>query len=200
MLYPSLTWRINSTEKHLYLTFDDGPVVGPTDFVLDLLSKEEIKATFFCVGRNIERFPKLFERIVSDGHAVGNHTYDHVDGWKLSVDAYTNEIRKCSELIDPESKYERSLFRPPYGRITHPKMKRMKQFRIVMWDVLTYDFDNRVRPDECLDGALKAVRPGSVVVFHDSHKAERNMTYALPRFVEECRNRGYTFQTIDAGS
>lgn len=189
-------WRINTSEKHLYLTFDDGPVPGPTEFVLDLLKKESIKATFFCIGHNVERYPALFERVLAEGHGIGNHTYDHVDGWKVSVSEYVGEVEKCGKLIYPASDPTARLFRPPYGRLTLPKARSLKDYKIVMWDVLTYDFNTRVAPADCLAGALKAARPGSIVVFHDSVKAGRNMEYVLPRFIDECRQRGYDFRRI----
>lgn len=195
-LYPSLTWKVSTTDKHLYLTFDDGPVPGPTEFVLDLLSREHVKATFFCIGHNVERHPGIFQRILAEGHAVGNHTYDHVNGWKLSASDYAREVSRCETLIHP-GRRNKMLFRPPYGKITPGKIRSMKEYAIVMWDVLTYDFDHRVTPEQCLTGALRAVRPGSIIVFHDSHKANRNMTFALPRFLDECRHRGYEFRLLD---
>jgi peptidoglycan/xylan/chitin deacetylase (PgdA/CDA1 family) len=198
-LYPSLTWRVNTTERTLYLTFDDGPVPGPTEFVLDLLNKERVKATFFCIGHNIERHPAIFQRILSEGHAIGNHTYDHVNGWKLSTSDYDGEVSRCSALLEASGYTGRQLFRPPYGKITPGNIRSMSAYKIVMWDVLTYDFDQQVTPERCLAGALKSVRPGSIIVFHDSHKAGRNMMYALPRFLDECRRRGYDFQLLDTG-
>jgi peptidoglycan/xylan/chitin deacetylase (PgdA/CDA1 family) len=196
-LGPSLTWRIKTSEKHLYLTFDDGPVEGPTEFVLDVLKKENVAATFFCIGRNIERHPHVFDRIVSEGHAVGNHTFDHVDGWKLSLPDYLDEIRRCGALVHPSGGRGKPLFRPPYGRLTPAKIKALRDHRIVMWDVLTYDFDHHVTPEACLRGTLNAVRTGSIIIFHDSHKAARNMTYALPRFIDACRDRGYEFCLLE---
>lgn len=197
-LSPSLTWRIKTREKNLYLTFDDGPVPGPTEFVLDLLKKENIKATFFCIGHNVERHPAIFERIVNEGHGVGNHTYDHVDGWKVSVSDYEREIKRCGDIVNAPGGIGRPLFRPPFGRLTPAKIRAIKNYRIVMWDVLTYDFDNSLPQEECLDGSLNAVRPGSIIVFHDSYKAEVNMTYALPRFLDACRQRGYEFRMFES--
>ena len=195
-LYPSLTWRINTSQKTLYLTFDDGPVAGPTEFVLDVLAKQNVKATFFCIGHNVERYPAIFNRLVEEGHGIGNHTYDHVNGWKVSTSVYADEVRKCARLIDTGHHPDRRLFRPPYGRITTAKIRSMNGYNIVMWDVLTYDFDASITPERCLTGSLNAVRPGSIIVFHDSVKAGPNMMYTLPRFLEECRNRGYDFQLL----
>jgi len=193
-------WKINTPGRHLYLTFDDGPVPGPTEFVLDLLNKEKVKATFFCIGHNIERNPAIFQRILTEGHGVGNHTYDHVDGWKMSTSDYAGEVSRCATLLHASGHKHRSLFRPPYGKITRGKINSMKDYTIVMWDVMTYDFDHRVTPEQCLTGALKAVRPGSIVVFHDSVKAGRNMMFALPRFLDGCRQLGYDFQLLEAAS
>lgn len=196
-LYPSLTWKVNTANKHLFLTFDDGPVPGPTEFVLDLLNREQVKATFFCIGHNIERYPGIFQRIVTDGHTVGNHTYDHVNGWKVSAAAYADEVDRCAKFLEHPQGKGRRLFRPPYGKITPRKIRSIGEYSIVMWDVLTYDFDNSITPEQCLTGALKAVRPGSIVVFHDSLKASRNMKFALPRFLDGCRQRGYEFRSLD---
>ena len=168
--------------------------------MLDVLSKQNVKATFFCIGHNVERYPAIFDRIVAEGHGVGNHTYDHVNGWRVSTTVYTDEIGKCGRLIQADRHPDRLLFRPPYGRITAAKIRSMNGYRIVMWDVLTYDFDSRITPEQCLSRSLNAVRPGSIVVFHDSIKAGKNMMHALPRFLDECRNRGYDFQLLQKDS
>jgi len=217
-IYPQLTWRIPATSKELYLTFDDGPVPGPTEFVLDTLSKHTIKSTFFCIGDNIKKHPELFTKIVSAGHVIGNHTFNHLSGWKTETNAYVENVALCEQEIHSKTKtgklqdasYKdaylhfslsagsgaRELFRPPYGRITRDQIKSLSDYKIVMWDVLTHDYSKTLSRKNCLSGAISAARPGSIVVFHDSLKAEKNMTYVLPRFIEHFVNAGYTFKTL----
>jgi peptidoglycan/xylan/chitin deacetylase (PgdA/CDA1 family) len=192
-LFPSLTWRVFTTQRTLYLTFDDGPVPGPTEFVLDVLGEKNVPATFFCIGQNVERHPKLLQRIVTEGHEIGNHTFNHLNGWKVNPAEYTTNVAACSAVL---GKGAAPLFRPPYGKISYSAIRLMKDYQIVMWDVLTYDFDAALSPQDCLAGALSAVRPGSIIVFHDSYKAERNLTYALPKFIDDCQNRGYRFARL----
>jgi peptidoglycan/xylan/chitin deacetylase (PgdA/CDA1 family) len=192
-IFPSLTWRVFTTEKELFLTFDDGPVPGPTEFVLDVLSEKNVPATFFCIGQNVDKHPQLLKRIAAEGHEIGNHTYNHVNGWKVSTAEYTTNVVACGATL---GKQQAPLFRPPYGRITFSEIKLLKDYQIVMWDVLTYDFDSALSPQDCLDGAVRAVRPGSIIVFHDSYKAEKNLTYVLPKFIDDCRNRGYGFARL----
>jgi peptidoglycan/xylan/chitin deacetylase (PgdA/CDA1 family) len=191
-IFPSLVWRIDTSSKEIYLTFDDGPVPGPTEFVLDVLGKNGIKATFFCIGRNIEKHPHIFERVRAEGHSIANHTFDHVNGWKTPTNDYVRNIAACHSLLQ-DSQF---LFRPPYGKITPSEVQRLRHYKIIMWDVLTYDFDATLLPDQCLKGAIDSTRPGSIIVFHDSYKAEKNMQYALPRFIADCRTRGYQFKTL----
>jgi peptidoglycan/xylan/chitin deacetylase (PgdA/CDA1 family) len=190
-MYPRLTWRIKTSRKELYLTFDDGPVPGPTEFVLDLLRDHKIKATFFCIGQNISRNPSIFQRIVSEGHATGNHTFDHVNGWKVATNKYLDNVSACHKLMK-----DTTLFRPPYGRITPSAIRKLQGYRIIMWDVLTYDFSADTLPEQSLKGALEATRPGSIVVFHDSYKAEKNLTYVLPRYIDDCLGKGFEFKTL----
>lgn len=192
-LYPDLTWRIPAPSKEIYLTFDDGPVPGPTEFVLDVLRNKAIKATFFCIGQNIEKNPQILRRIISEGHRVGNHTFNHLNGWRVSTAEYLANIEACNRLLDTGSS---RIFRPPYGRIRRAAVRSLKDYQIVMWDVLSYDFAPDVSPEQCLNGSLGAVRPGSIVVFHDSYKAEKNLMFALPRFVDECREKGYRFEQL----
>jgi len=192
-IYPTLTWRINTRDKDVYLTFDDGPVPGPTEFVLDTLLGRSIKATFFCIGNNVEKHPRIFERIAKEGHLTANHTFDHLDGWKTPTDVYLKNVAACDLLLKNSPRF----FRPPYGKITPSEVRGLRDFKIIMWDVLTYDFDADLLPEHCLKGTVSSTRPGSIVVFHDSYKAERNMRFALPRFIDECQNRGFVFKTLD---
>jgi peptidoglycan/xylan/chitin deacetylase (PgdA/CDA1 family) len=191
-LYPSLTWRMPAESKEVYLTFDDGPVPGPTEFVLDVLRDNAIKGTFFCIGQNIEKHPQILRHIMEEGHSIGNHTFNHLNGWNVSAEEYIANVMACGSLIDSASR----IFRPPYGRISRKAIRMLKDYQIVMWDVLSYDFSSKISPAQCLQGALAAVRPGSIVVFHDSYKAEKNLTFALPRFIDECRKRGLAFAPL----
>ncbi|MCK6617527.1 MAG: polysaccharide deacetylase family protein [Cyclobacteriaceae bacterium] len=197
LLYPTLVWRLPGKTPTLYLTFDDGPVPGPTEFVLDVLHTHGIKATFFCIGDNIRKHPDVFQRVLNAGHGVGNHTFNHLNGWKTSASAYVANTKKFSEqvaLINVGLNI--NLFRPPYGRLTHRQIRLLRDYRIIMWDVLTHDYNRGLTPERCLKNSLQAIRNGSIVVFHDSLKAERNLTYVLPRFIEACLERGYTFKLI----
>lgn len=202
LLYPSLLWRMPTDEKTLYLTFDDGPLPGPTEFVLDELKKHSIKATFFCIGDNIHRHPELFRKVVSEEHAVGNHTHNHLKGWQTKTEVYIKNIKECdNEIIvhcplSPDSNRDVNYFRPPYGRITRNQIRTIKDKRIVMWDVLTRDYDASLSPEKCLKNSLAAVRNGSIIVFHDSIKAERNLRFVLPRFLEACLQQGYSFKKL----
>lgn len=194
-LYPGLTWRMPSVEKSLYLTFDDGPVHGPTEFVLDQLSRVSAKATFFCIGDNVRKHPDVFDRILSEGHAVGNHTFHHLSGWKTPVEEYVANVQQCDAVLQAGGKNP-PMFRPPYGRITRRQISRLNDYRIIMWDVLTNDYARDLSPEACLRGSLAATRNGSIVVFHDSLKAEKNMTYVLPRYLDHFASRGYSFRSL----
>lgn len=190
-VYPGLIWRKDSFLKKIYLTFDDGPVPGVTDTVLDLLQKEKLKATFFCVGKNAEANPDLLKRIQTEGHSVGNHTYDHVNGWNTHTFSYLKSIEKCATLVPSK------LFRPPYGRAKKTQLALLaRKYSIIMWDVLSGDYDKGTGPEKCLKNVIDHVRPGSIVVFHDSYKAQTNMEYALPRFIEFAKKEGYEFAVL----
>lgn len=190
--YPSLLWRVNTSQKEIYLTFDDGPVPGPTDFVLETLEKYKAKATFFCIGDNIRKHPDQFKKIIDANHSVGNHTFNHLNGWKTSSEIYLQNVNECQALL-PGNR----LFRPPFGRIKKSQISLIKKnYQIVMWDLLTFDYDKSLAEEKCLRGAMSAARSGSIVVFHDSIKAEKNLTYVLPRFMEHCATEGYSFKAL----
>ena len=197
-LYPGLQWRIPTAEKEIYLTFDDGPIPGPTEFVLDQLERCHAKATFFCIGENVSRHPEIFQAVVRQGHAVGNHTFNHLKGWNYSVAEYLANIRLCQEefLKSPHSLRRVTLFRPPYGRIKRSQIRALKGYSIIMWDVLSHDYSRTLSPDQCLRGTIQATRPGSIIAFHDSLKAEKNMRYTLPRFLEHFTREGYSFKAL----
>ncbi len=196
-LYPQLTWRIPTTAKQLYLTFDDGPVPGPTEFILDILKQHAIPATFFCIGDNVQKHPEVFKRIVEAGHVAGNHTFNHLNGWKTSVHDYQQNVWLCDQVLTPPgTRHPEILFRPPYGRITRAQIKSLVNYKIIMWDVLTHDYNSAVAPQICLNKSIHATRAGSIIVFHDSYKAERNLTFVLPRFIEHFLSQGYTFNRL----
>jgi peptidoglycan/xylan/chitin deacetylase (PgdA/CDA1 family) len=178
----------------LYLTFDDGPHPTITPFVLDTLRQYQAKATFFCIGKNVEAYPGIYAQIMFEGHAVGNHTQHHVNGWEVSDEAYLDDITTASKHI------KSNLFRPPYGRIKKSQMKKIKQqfpdMRIVMWDVLSADFDTRLNADACLGYTVYHSKSGSIVLFHDSEKAFPRMQTALPKMLAHFANEGYTFEAI----
>jgi len=201
-LYPSLTWRIQNDRKELYLTFDDGPVPGPTEFVLDTLASRKLKATFFCIGDNIRKHPEVFKKIVEQGHAVGNHTFNHLSGWKTDSSLYVENIRKCDDVIKANSRttinqQPLTLFRPPYGRITKKQIQSLAEYKIIMWDVLSVDYNKSLSKERCLHNTIRATRPGSIIVFHDSYKAEKNLTFALPAFIDHFAGLGFTFRALE---
>jgi peptidoglycan/xylan/chitin deacetylase (PgdA/CDA1 family) len=193
-VFPELIWRFREKEKddsnHVYLTFDDGPTPGVTTWVLDQLRQFEAKGTFFCLGKNVEKNPDLYKKIIEEGHAVGNHTYSHLKGWQMDNTEYFNDIDLAGNFIDS------SLFRPPYGKVTSSQIKFLSDhYQIVMWDILSQDYSRSLSPDKVLSNVLENVRGGSIVVFHDSVKAEPNLTYALPRVLESLSER-YMFRKI----
>jgi peptidoglycan/xylan/chitin deacetylase (PgdA/CDA1 family) len=196
-IYPDLVWRIATDKKELFLTFDDGPVPGPTEFVLDTLKQYSIKATFFCIGDNVHKHPSLFKRIIDEGHAVGNHTFNHLKGWSESLDNYVDNVNLCEQEFSIFNfQFSIKLFRPPYGRITKSQIKALNNYSIIMWDVLTADYQRSVSPSACLRNSIAATRPGSIIVFHDSIKAEKNLTHALPRYIEHFIDKGFSFNVI----
>jgi peptidoglycan-N-acetylglucosamine deacetylase len=175
----------------LFLTFDDGPVPEITPWVLDCLKEYNAKATFFCVGENVTRHPDIFGRILSEGHSVGNHTYNHLNGWKTSLPDYIENIQRCVEI-------DSDLFRPPYGRMTLPQYRLLSQsYRIIMWDVLSTDFDLRISGSTCYRRVIQNAGKGSVIVFHDSIKAAERLCYCLPKVLEYYRDKGYSFKRIE---
>jgi len=192
-------WRVPTTEKIIYLTFDDGPVPGPTEFVLEVLKQAGVKATFFCIGDNVRRHPDIFRQIVDAKHAIANHTFNHLKGWATTTETYAENVRQCELQLFPDSNASNKLFRPPYGRITRRQIRALSDFKIVMWDVLTHDYNQKISKEECLRGSIKATRPGSIVVLHDSVKAERNMMHVLPRYIEYFQSAGFRFETLTNG-
>ncbi len=186
--FKQATWRMNKTEQKIYLTFDDGPIPELTNWVLDILNHYQIKATFFCVGENIIKHPEIFNRIKNEGHQIGNHTYNHIKGWETPADDYLRNVAECQVLT------QTNLFRPPYGRITKKQSKEiLKTHQIILWDVLSYDYDKLTSPEKCLKRSIKYSRNGSIIVFHDNIKASTNIKYALPLYIEHCLSLKYEF-------
>ena len=175
-------WSIPNKEKGVYLTFDDGPTPEITEWVLAELKKHEAKATFFCIGNNIEKHPSIFSKILQEGHAIGNHTFNHLNGWKTDKTAYVQNALQCEKSIEAFS-YRSKLFRPPYGKIkpSQARALRDKGYQVIMWDVLSADFDQQISPEQCLENVLRNVASGSIIVFHDSVKAYENLQYVLPK-------------------
>ena len=194
-MYSGMIWDVPSREeKVMYLTFDDGPNETATPFVLDQLKKYNAKATFFCVGNNVMQHPALYKQLLNEGHVTGNHTFNHVNGWKVSDDVYFKDIIDAKKYIDS------SLFRPPYGRITRFQAKHLQEtalkMKVIMWDVVSGDFDTTITPARCTQNVLKNARAGSIVVFHDSVKAFPNLKEALPATLEHFSAKGYRFEAI----
>ncbi len=190
-LFAGSIWRIPTKEPIIYLTFDDGPVPEATSYVLEILKSFHIKATFFCIGKNVVKHPELYQQIVAEGHHVGNHTFNHLNGWQTRTSNYILNIEQCQKVVHS------TLFRPPYGKITLSQIKQVKRtMNIVMWDVLSYDFKASVNPLQCADNVIRNCRPGSVVVFHDSIKAFNNMSVALPLVLEQLLAKGFRFEVI----
>ena len=236
-IYPSAIWRIvpltgfspdspsrtDSAEQgggdgrggQIFLRFDDGPVPEITPWVLDTLKKYDAKATFFCVGANIEKYPSVFQKIISEGHSIGNHTHNHLNGWKAKTKNYLENIALCNSAIKnyqssvlgnrsnnhflPINDQRSPLFRPPYGKLKRSQYSILKsKYSLVMWDVLSGDFDQKLSEEKCLKNVLTKTREGSIVVFHDSIKAKKNLFYTLPKFLEHFSKKGFVFDCLPA--
>ncbi len=195
-------WDIPNNEKKIYLTFDDGPIPEVTEWVLDLLKKEEIKATFFCIGDNIKKNPEVFKKVINDGHSIGNHTFNHLKGWNFSTEEYFQNTILCEEAIHSTSEIKNQkskIFRPPYGKIKPSQSRKLRKlgYKIIMWDVLSVDYDKEISPEQCFENIIKNTVSGSIIVCHDSIKAFKNLEYALPKAIEYLKNKGFVFERID---
>jgi len=191
-LFPNFTWKIPAQEPVVYLTFDDGPIPQVTPWVLEQLEQYNAKATFFCVGDNIRKYPDVFQQVVKAGHSVGNHTSNHLNGWTTENIPYFHNVRHCANQV------QSVLFRPPYGRLK-PKQAQFLQrhYRIVMWDVLSGDFDPKISEEQCYSNVVGNAEPGSIVVFHDSVKAEDKLRVVLPRVLKFYAEQGYRFGQLN---
>lgn len=181
-------------ERTVYLTFDDGPMPGPTDFVLDALKEYKAQATFFCIGNNVRKNPGTFFRILNEGHQIGNHTDQHVNGWVLKPELYLRDIDQCENSLNGLN--TGSLFRPPFGKLPITYKKILKSKRIIMWDLLTYDFDHDLPVSKGIEVIKRLTRSGSIVVFHDSLKAEKNLNKMIPSYLNFLKSEGYSLKSI----
>jgi peptidoglycan/xylan/chitin deacetylase (PgdA/CDA1 family) len=207
-IFPNYIWDFPNKEKKVYLTFDDGPTPEITEWTLAQLQKYDAKATFFCIGNNIEKHPAIFQKIIDTGHAIGNHTFNHLKGWKTPLEEYIENTRKCSvisaqcssnSIINCQLNTEHcELFRPPYGKIKSSQAKALRKlgYKIIMWDVLSMDFDAKVSPEDCFKNVAKNVKSGSIIVFHDSVKAYPNLEIALPKTLAFLKENGFRFDVI----
>ena len=197
-IFSKYTWDIPNNENKIYLTFDDGPMPEITEWVLEELKNYYAKATFFCIGNNIEKYPNVFTKVISEGHSVGNHTFNHLNGWKTSTEEYLENTKLCEASISSLQSVTCNLFRPPYGKIKTSQAKKVKQlgYKIIMWDVLSADFDTKISPEKCLENVLNNVKSGSIIVFHDSIKAFPNLEYTLPKTLKILTERGFVFDAI----
>lgn len=184
-IFSNYTWDVSNAGNTVYLTFDDGPIPEVTDWVLTELKKHGFKATFFSIGENITKYPEIFKKVISEEHSIGNHTYNHLNGWNTSTEDYIENVARCEEAISKNinQNLKSKLFRPPYGKIKTAQSKAIQKlgYKIIMWDVLSADFDTKISREQCLDNVLSNVKPGSIIVFHDSVKAFKNLEYVLPK-------------------
>lgn len=219
LLFPSLLWNVPVTKKTLYLTFDDGPVPEITPWVLSLLKEYNAKATFFCIGENVNKYPNIFDQVIAEGHRIGNHTYNHLYGWKYSTEEYVENVVLAEKIIQEHTNnftektgarpskiqlkgnnllYPKKLFRPPFGKITPGQIKQIKKlkYEIVMWEVISGDYDNSTRAEVCYKEVISQTKPGSIVVFHDSIKASANLKRILPQILEYYKTKGFVFEAL----
>ena len=212
-MFPKRIWAFPISEKKIYLTFDDGPIPEVTPWVLDTLQKYNAKATFFCIGDNVVKYPEIFRRIITEGHAVGNHTFNHLNGRKTEQKSYSENVQKSQTTMQKEllalgksiitseendAIVNNGLFRPPYGRLTTAQAKTLQQkgYQIVMWNVLSADFDSTVSEEKCFKNVAESIQSGSIIVFHDSLKAQKNMQFALPKILDIIAENGWSCEKI----
>ena len=191
ILFPSIIWRKKNYQNNIWLTFDDGPTPKVTTFILNTLKEEKVKATFFLVGEQIEQQPDLYNKIISDGHVIANHSYSHINSWKYNTVDYLNDIEKCQKLM-PKNK----LFRPPYGKISALQIWRLKKkYKIILWDVLSWDFSLSISPSKVKKNVMKNTTQGSIIVFHNNQKSFQNLTSTLKETIQELKQKGFSFST-----
>jgi peptidoglycan/xylan/chitin deacetylase (PgdA/CDA1 family) len=199
LLFPKYIWKLPNAEKKIYLTFDDGPIPEVTEWVLDILKHENIKATFFCIGDNIKKHPEIFKKIIAHNHSIGNHTFNHLNGWKTATKEYLENIELCEKEILKHTNLESKLFRAPFGKIRKKQASAIQKlgYEIIMWNVLSYDFNKDLSNEECLLKVIQNTSNGSIIVFHDSIKANNNLKYTLPIAIQQLKKKGYIFDKIN---
>ena len=200
-IFSGFIWDFPTSRKIVYLTFDDGPTPEITDWTLDILKKYDAKATFFCIGENIKKHPDLFKSIQNQGHSIGNHTENHINGWNSSAEGYIENVKRCEKTIQKfsiENYKFQHIFRPPYGKVTPQQFKLLKKsnYKVIMWDVLSADFDASISPEKCAEHVIKNIEPGSVVIFHDSLKASKNLKLALSQTLSFLQKNEYEMKAI----
>ena len=199
LLFFNQVWDIPNSENTIYLTFDDGPTPEITERVLEILDKHQIKATFFCIGDNVRKYPEIVQKILSKQHSVGNHTYSHLKGWKTKTKTYISNTEACEIKLNSLFKIRNSkLFRPPYGKITPWQSYKLRKlgYKIIMWDVLSKDYDANISAEKCYENVIKNVFSGSIIVFHDSNKAKENVLNSLEKTIETLKSKGFKFEKI----
>lgn len=197
-LFSNYVWDIPNNENKVYLTFDDGPTPEITEWTLNLLQQYNAKATFFCIGDNVRKYPEIFKKLIDDGHSIGNHTFNHLNGWKTPTNDYIENVKLYETEHHKVNTEHCQLFRPPYGKIKPWQSKKIRNlgYQIIMWDVISYDFDATITKENCLSNVLKNVNSGSIIVFHDSKKAFSNLEYVLPRTLEFLTKKGFVCDKI----
>lgn len=199
ILFPNYVWSIPNDEKKVYLTFDDGPTPEITEWVLKQLKDHNAEATFFCIGDNCRKYPEIFQKVISENHSIGNHTFNHLKGWKTSTEDYIENTQLCQSQFTIHNSPFINLFRPPYGKIKRSQAKKLREigYKIIMWDIISYDFDHTTSKEKCLENVLKNIESGSIIVFHDSKKAWQNLEYVLPKTLTFLKEKGFTSEKID---
>jgi peptidoglycan/xylan/chitin deacetylase (PgdA/CDA1 family) len=199
-IFSNYTWDVSNAGNTVYLTFDDGPIPEVTEWVLAELKKHGFKATFFSIGENITKHSEIFKKVISEGHSIGNHTYNHFNGWNTSTEDYIENVARCEEEIGKNinQNLKSKLFRPPYGKIKTAQSKAIQKlgYKIIMWDVLSADFDTTISREQCLDNVLSNVKPGSIIVFHDSVKAFKNLEYVLPKTLAFLKEKNFNCDVL----
>jgi len=201
-LFPKYIWEKAFSNKTLYLTFDDGPTPEITEWTLNTLKQFNAKATFFCIGDNVRKHPEILKKINTEGHSIGNHTFNHLNGWKTDTNIYIENTEKAQntleKVLDSESFSTKKLFRPPYGKIKNKQARLLlkKGYQIIMWSVISYDWNKSLKGEACLKNVLKHTKDGSLIVFHDSVKAKKNLQYVLPKVLMYYTEKGYTFKAL----
>jgi peptidoglycan/xylan/chitin deacetylase (PgdA/CDA1 family) len=191
-LFPDFIWHVETDEPRVFLTFDDGPIPGLTPWILDELSNYNFKATFFCVGENAARYPELVDQVLSEGHLLGNHTHNHLNGWLTDRDTYLANVEACDQVIST------TLFRPPYGKIRRSQFHAIRSEKsVIMWDVLSGDFDPSISNEKCLSNVIDHYSPGSIIVFHDNLKSEKKLRYVLPRFLDHLAENSFVSENLE---